>query len=65
MNQAFSELKKNFLTGKTRSIQWRVEQLVALKQILEKLYPEIERAKKEDLGMSEYTTLLTCKMTFF
>jgi len=47
------ELKRTFATGRTKSYQWRVEQLTALKQLIEENSNAIIVALHTDLGKSE------------
>ena len=49
-----SELKKTFDSGKTRSLEWRHSQFLALKQMLEENEKAIYKALQSDLGKCEF-----------
>ena len=44
------ELRRTFDSGKTRSLEWRIEQLKGLKRLAEERREEIEEALKEDMN---------------
>ena len=46
------ELKRTFATGRTKTYQWRVEQLTALNQMIVENEKEIIAALHTDLGKS-------------
>jgi len=48
------ELKKTFASGKTRSLEWRHSQFLALKQMLEENEKTIYKALRDDLGKCEF-----------
>ncbi len=52
-NANIDELKRTFSTGKTKAYQWRIEQLKALKQMLEENSKEITTSLHSDLGKSD------------
>ncbi|MFT5278127.1 MAG: aldehyde dehydrogenase (NAD+) [Glaciecola sp.] len=52
-NANIDELKRTFSTGKTKAYQWRIEQLKALKQMLEENSKEITISLHSDLGKSD------------
>ena len=60
---AFKELRRNFYTHQTKSLEWRKEQLKNLKGILEKEKNRIFEAKKKDLGMKGFQSYLTAILT--
>jgi aldehyde dehydrogenase (NAD+) len=49
-----SQFKKTFTSGKTRSVEWRHGQLLALKQMLEENEKSIYQALHDDLGKCEF-----------
>jgi aldehyde dehydrogenase (NAD+) len=49
-----SELKQTFTSGKTKSLEWRQSQLLALKQMLEENEKAIYKALRNDLGKCEF-----------
>jgi len=49
-----SQFKETFSSGKTRSIEWRHSQLLALKQMLEENEKSIYKALHDDLGKCEF-----------
>jgi aldehyde dehydrogenase (NAD+) len=53
------ELKRTFATGRTKTYQWRVEQLTALNQMIVENEKEIIAALHTDLGKSETEAWLT------
>ncbi|MFQ3248759.1 MAG: aldehyde dehydrogenase (NAD+) [Glaciecola sp.] len=53
------ELKRTFATGRTKSYQWRVEQLTALNQLITENSKDIIAALHSDLGKSDTEAWLT------
>ncbi|MFZ1160910.1 aldehyde dehydrogenase family protein [Mycobacterium sp.] len=53
-----ARLRKTFATGKTRSIQWRKEQLLALKRLIIENETKIADALEKDLGRSPFEAWL-------
>ncbi|MFT6330404.1 MAG: aldehyde dehydrogenase (NAD+) [Bermanella sp.] len=53
------ELKRTFATGRTKPYQWRVQQLTALKQLIEENSSAIILALHTDLGKCETESWLT------
>lgn len=49
-----TQLKKTFISGKTRSLEWRQGQLLALKQMLEENEKAIYKALFDDLGKCQF-----------
>jgi aldehyde dehydrogenase (NAD+) len=49
-----TRLKKTFLTGKTRTIEWRLEQLQALKRMISENEVPCKEALAKDLGRGDF-----------
>ena len=56
---SIDELKRTFATGRTKTYKWRIEQLQALKRLLEEKSKEIAKALNQDLAKSESEAWLT------
>ena len=58
------KLKKGFRTGKTRPVEWRKQQLRALKRGITEMKDEMEIALVKDLGnarfVTEFSSLFPC-----
>eukprot|EP00026_Physarum_polycephalum_P006916 Phypoly_transcript_06969.p1 GENE.Phypoly_transcript_06969~~Phypoly_transcript_06969.p1 ORF type:complete len:496 (+),score=87.06 Phypoly_transcript_06969:85-1572(+) len=60
------QLRETFLSGKTRDIHWRTQQLKQIIQLFKQNVSEINAALKEDLGWSpEACTLLDSSMVIY
>ena len=53
-----ARLRQTFATGKTRSVQWRKEQLLALKRLMVENETKIADALEKDLGRSPFEAWL-------
>jgi aldehyde dehydrogenase (NAD+) len=51
-----AQLRASFAAGKTRTLQYREQQLASLDRLLDEREPEIYQAMREDLGRSELET---------
>ncbi len=56
---SIDELKRTFSTGRTKTYKWRIEQLQALKRLLEEKSKDIAKALNQDLAKSESEAWLT------
>ncbi|MCB0946806.1 MAG: aldehyde dehydrogenase family protein, partial [Mycobacterium sp.] len=53
-----AEVRGVFNSGRTRSLQWRAEQLRAIEKMCEESEPEIAEALARDLGRSAFEAWL-------
>ncbi|KAH7295653.1 hypothetical protein KP509_27G059200 [Ceratopteris richardii] len=56
---ANAQVRRAFKSGRTRSFEWRTQQLVALKALLQKDEGEIAQALYQDLGKSPFESFAT------
>ena len=59
MLQCYTDLKRSFLTGKTRKVRWRKQQLSQLLLAFSEMEKLLTKALKVDMGREEFTSFLT------